>query len=97
VFFCKRGYGKNRGRTVNPSSIKYRPVNLLAVENAFESGDIVAPLSLVEKGVVSREKGKLPNIKILGMGEITKKVTISGCAVSETAKAKIEKIGGAIK
>jgi large subunit ribosomal protein L15 len=92
----KRGYGKNRARTVNPSSIKYLPINIAVLNKSFTDGDTVTSSSLVEKGIIKKKKGRFPNVKILGVGEITKKITVSGCPVSGSAKEKIEKAGGNI-
>ena len=73
------------------------PVNLNALEKAFSSGGRVTPSSLAKMGVIELYKGKNPKVKILGTGEITKKLNISGCAISGEAKAKIEKAGGMVK
>jgi large subunit ribosomal protein L15 len=89
-----RGRGKNSNKTIE---IKFRPVNLNQIETVFSSGDIVSPKTLVEKGVISKKSGNNPSVKILGDGEITKKVTVMSCAVSKSARAKIEKAGGVIK
>lgn len=90
----RRGYGKNRARTVNDSVVKPFPINLSAIEGVFANGDAVSPQALFEKGLVRKASGLLPRVKILGTGEFTKKVTVSGCACSESAKEKIEKAGG---
>jgi len=92
----KRGHGQNRARTVNSSVVKPTPVNLPSLEQAFSGGDSVTPASLIEKGVIKTKKGRIPRVKILGMGEITKKVAVSGCLVSLAAKEKIEKVGGSV-
>jgi len=57
---------------------------------------MVTPATLIEKGVVYTQSGRIPAIKILGDGEITKAVKISGCFISGSAKEKIEKAGGAV-
>jgi large subunit ribosomal protein L15 len=92
----RRGYGKNRARTINSSVVKPTPINLSILEEVFSDGDAVTPASLVEKGVLKKGKGRLPKVKILGMGDVTKKVKVSGCDVSESAKGKIEKAGGSV-
>jgi large subunit ribosomal protein L15 len=71
-------------------------VNVEAL-NIFESGTVISKASLFEKNLVKRVGGVIPGIKILGRGELTKKLIITECLVSETAKAKIEKAGGEIK
>ncbi|MSR71413.1 MAG: 50S ribosomal protein L15 [Candidatus Taylorbacteria bacterium] len=93
----RRGYGKNRSMTVDPSSRIFFPVNLSLVEKIFSSGDIVNPAACVAKGIVGTFKGGNPRIKILATGDITKKLTIVDCAVSASAKVKIEKAGGIVK
>lgn len=87
-----RGY---RFNTIKQYSIW--PVNLGLIEKVFLNGDKVTPFSLAKMGIVEPYKGKNPKVKILGTGEITKSVNISGCAISEEAKAKIEKAGGTVK
>jgi len=88
-----RGRGKNSNKP-----FQERPVviNLSIFETSFSSGDSITPTILVEKGVVSTISGNIPMIKILGDGEITKALKISGCFVSESAKEKIIKAGGTI-
>lgn len=90
---------KLRGRGVNQNkAITTKPVvvNLGLLEEIFTSGEAITPTILVEKGVVDTISGKIPAIKILGDGELTKTFKISGCSVSESAKAKIEKVKGTI-
>ena len=59
--------------------------------NAFEDGAEVTVAALVEKGIVSNPKD---GVKILGNGELTKKLTVKVNAFSESAKSKIEALGG---
>ena len=72
-------------------------INLDLIEIAYKNGETVKPSTLFAKGVIEQYKGKNQKIKILGTGEITKKVSIVGCTVSESAKTKIEKAGGSVK
>ena len=72
-------------------------VNLDLINAAFKAGATVKPSTLFAAGVVPQYKGKNQKIKILGSGEITKKITLVGCTVSASAKAKIEKAGGSVK
>ena len=90
---------KLRGRGVNqhkPVTDVSKPVNVEMIEAVFMAGDAVTPTTLVEKGVIATISGRIPKIKILGDGEITKSVKVSGCAVSASAKEKIEKVGGTV-
>ena len=72
------------------------PVNLEMLEKAYAAGSTVSPETLLAAKVISRQSGKVPEVKILGRGTVSKKLTISGCFVSATAKAAIEKVGGSI-
>jgi large subunit ribosomal protein L15 len=89
-----RGFGKNRARTVNNEKVLPVVVNLKVIENNFEAGDTVSPQTLIAKKVIPVMRGKVPQIKILGTGELTKKITLSGCIYSASVKAKVEKAGG---
>ena len=92
----RRGYGKNRARTVNDSVVRNIPVSLGALEAAFEAGARITPETLLQSGLVSGRKGKIPKVKILGSGALTKQLLVSGCSVSKTALAAIEKAGGSV-
>ena len=92
-----RGHGKNRARTVNEERVRPVAVNLSRLEAAFENGAVVSPKTLVAAGVLTTIRKKAPTVKILGTGEITKKVSVEGCEISASAKEKIEKAGGSVK
>jgi large subunit ribosomal protein L15 len=79
------------------SNSKFQIVNLDVLEKKFKEGEIVSPQTLLEKKLIRRIKGKMPKVKILGRGELTKKLIIKNCSVSKSAKEKIEKAGGNIK
>jgi len=91
-----RGHGKNRGRTINDSVVKPETVNLSALETSFREGEVVTPKTLLEKGLVRRQKGDTPRVKILGTGSLSKKLSVSDCMFSESARNAIEKAGGSI-
>lgn len=88
---------KLRGYRFNSIQTKPVVVNLSVIEAAFSSGETVNPATLMEKNVVTKALGKTPKIKILGTGELTKKITVAGCTVSASAKALIEKAGGTVE
>ena len=92
-----RGHGKNRAKTVNEERVLAVPVNLAKLEAAFENGATVSPKSLVIAGVISTVRRKAPAVKILGTGELTKKLNVENCQTSKSAKEKIEKAGGTVK
>jgi len=63
----------------------------VALLNSFEDGAVVDAAAIIEAGIVSA----CPNgLKILGTGELTKKITVKAAAFSESAKEKIEQAGG---
>ena len=69
---------------------KYVSVNVEVLDK-FNDGDEVTAEALLEKGIISKT---LDGVKILGRGEVTKKVTVKVAKISESAKEKIEKAGG---
>ena len=72
-------------------------MNLEVLEKKFNAGEKVTPEILLEKRIIRKIKGRIPLVKILGEGKITKSLTIEGCQWSKSAKEKIEKVGGTIK
>ncbi len=78
-------------------SIQHKPfvVHLRALD-IFPDGASVSPAILVQKKLVRAKSGRVPAVKILGDGDIKKKLIFSGLAVSKEAKQKIEKAGGEI-
>jgi large subunit ribosomal protein L15 len=96
--FIKR-VPKLRGRGVNGlRTIETKPVviNLDILEKTFALGAEVSPKTLLENKVISTIDGNIPIVKILAGGEITKKINVSDCVVSISAKEKIEKAGGTV-
>ena len=90
---------KQRGYAFTSIQAAALVVNLKDLETNFKAGDIVNPKVLTERGLIRVRKNasSMPVVKILGTGELTKKLTIAGCKVSESAKAAIEKVGGSIE
>lgn len=66
-------------------------VNVATLDKYFEDGAVVTVDALIEKGIL---KKTLDGVKILGQGEMTKKLTVQVNAFSESAKSKIEAAGG---
>jgi large subunit ribosomal protein L15 len=91
-----RGFGKNRARTVNSERVKAVPVNLSRIEAAFAIGETVSPRTLVAHGIVETVSRKVPQVKILATGTLTKKLVFEKCEMSEAAKVKIEAVGGTV-
>ena len=78
-----------RGFT-NRFAVNYATVNVSAL-NAFEDGAVVDLETLVEKRIVRKP---MDGLKVLGEGELTKKITVKATVFSATAKEKIEAAGG---
>jgi large subunit ribosomal protein L15 len=68
-----------------------QPVNLRDLEARFDDGADVTPASLSERGLASRKN--VP-VKILGVGDLSKKLTVSAHGFSKSAREKIEGAGG---
>ena len=84
----KRGFNNKRFKKI------YAVVNVGLLEDSFDEGALINDQSLREQGIV---KGKYDGIKILGVGEVSKKFKLSVNKVSDSAKEKIEKAGGSIE
>lgn len=78
-----------RGFT-NKWATEYVAINVSTL-NIFEDGDVVGPVELIQAGIIKKiEDG----IKIMGNGELTKKLTVQAMKFTATAKEKIEAAGG---
>jgi large subunit ribosomal protein L15 len=90
--------GKQRGSTskdampIGPFRTSTVPVNVAALDR-FDAGAEITPESLVEAGVIKNTK---VDVKVLGNGEVTKKLTVRVHAISATAREKIEQAGGTV-
>lgn len=90
-----RGYRQNTKSKIQKSKLAI--LDLKKLEKKFESGEIISPKTLLEKRIIRRIKGNLPQVKILGKGEIKKALIVENCKISKSAKEKIEKAGGSVK
>ncbi|HUO55887.1 MAG TPA: uL15 family ribosomal protein [Candidatus Paceibacterota bacterium] len=93
----RRGYGKNRARTVVGSRPASFAVSLGRLDALFENGTEITAKSFIEKGIVKGRGVALSPVKIVAGGEITKKFSISGVHASAQARAAIEKAGGSVR
>ncbi|MDB6080282.1 MAG: ribosomal protein [Akkermansiaceae bacterium] len=84
----KRGFNNYNHKT------KVEVVNVGQLDKAFDDGATVTEEALREAGLINRS---CEEIKILGNGELTKKLIISGGTISASAKEKIEKAGGSVE
>lgn len=69
-------------------------VNLARIDGAFKAGAVVDNDALIEHGLVKNDR--LP-VKVLGGGDVTKKLTIRVDAISAPARAKVEAAGGKVE
>lgn len=80
----KRGFNNRWGKTV-------AVVNIGELNDAFSGGEEITPEILAARNIA---KGRFDELKVLGDGEITKKLKISAHRFSQSAREKIEKAGG---
>ena len=86
-----RGPNKKMSMPFEPFRTHTQPVNLADLEARFEAGAEVTPASLKAAGLATRRD--VP-VKILGRGELTKKLTVTAHGFSKSAREKIEGAGG---
>ncbi len=91
--------GKLRGNTskdampIGPFRTYSQPVNLRHLEDRFEAGDEVTPETLKAKRLIRKVS---VDVKVLGVGELSKSLSVSAHGFSKTAKEKIEAAGGSV-
>jgi len=78
----------------NPNRVEAFPINVAQLEKLFDAGATVDLAALRAKGVVPK---LVEYVKILGEGDLKKKLTIKANGVSESARTKIEAAGGSIE
>lgn len=84
-----------RGFSNAPFKKDYVCFNLDFLNSKFNDGETVNKEALAAKGLISKTSATL--VKVLGNGEVTKKLTVEVDKVSKGAKEKIEKAGGSVK
>ncbi len=82
-----------RGFSNSPFRTDYEVFNLRDIETRYENGETVNKETLVLKGLLKKGTAL---VKVLGDGELTKKVSVDVDKVSASAKEKIEKAGGSV-
>ena len=68
--------------------ILYQVVNLDVLEKKFKEGEVVSPATLLEKKLVRRIRGRMPSVKILGNGELKKKLKFENVEMSQSVKGE---------
>jgi large subunit ribosomal protein L15 len=87
-----RGNTSKDAMPIGPFRTTTVPVNVAALD-AFDEGAEVTPESLVEKGLI---KNTRTDVKLLGQGELKKKLTVRVHAISASAREKVEAAGGSV-
>lgn len=87
---------KKRGYRFKSFQIKPVIISLQDIEDNFSSGEEVSPDSLSKKNLITR-KDLAIGVKVLSDGKLTKKIVLSGCLFSSSAKSAIENAGGEVK
>lgn len=98
VRYLIKRYPKLRGHRQKISGFRadVAVLNLDVLEKNFEAGAKISPKVLLEKGLISKIKGRMPQVKILATGKTKKAFEVSGCEISNKAKELIEKAGGKV-
>jgi len=84
----KRGFNNAR------FTIRYATINVSDLNNYFNDGDVVTPELLKEKKIIKKQ---LNGVKVLGNGELKKKLTVKANIFSASAISKIESAGGKVE
>ncbi len=71
--------------------VKAFVLNLRDIEKKFKAGEIVSQQSLLKKGLIDKIGGRIPQVKILGEGEMKKKLEFKGVKLSKSVQEKIKK------
>jgi len=82
-------FPKLRGYRFNRVFKNLAVVNIGDLDKKFQESEVVNPQTLIEKKLIRRIKGRTPKVKILGKGELTKKLIIEGCEMSEAVRSKL--------
>jgi len=90
-------YPKLRGYRFKASVNIPEIINLEILDKNFQENETVSPAILVEKKLIKSYKGIIPKVKILGKGDLTKKLIIENCIFSKTALEKAKKLKCEIK
>jgi len=85
----RRGYGRNRSRSINPRNVKPQVVNLGDLNKKLKDGEVVTKELLIERGLIEFNGP----VKILGGGRLTKKLSFGkDLLMSESVKQHVGKI-----
>lgn len=77
----------------NPFRVEYQVLNVNTLHERFEDGDTVSPATLAERGLLHKKDGL---VKVLGDGDLSKKLDVQVDAISKSAREKVESAGGTV-
>jgi large subunit ribosomal protein L15 len=86
-----RGKGKNKPKSVSPLIVNVEELNSL------KEGSVVTVSRLIKSDIIDKKEAKKRGVKILGKGELKKKLKIKDISCSRGAEEKIIKIGGIVR
>ena len=89
----QRGSTSKDAMPIGPHRTSTIPVNVAELERVFDAGADVTLETLIEKGLIKNTK---TDVKVLGNGELKKKLTVTAHAFSSSAREKIEAAGGTV-
>ena len=89
----QRGPYSKDAMPMGPHRTHTVPVNLRDLERVFDDGAEATLEAMVEKGLI---KNTRTDVKVLGQGELTKKLAVTAHSFSATAREKIEQAGGSV-
>jgi large subunit ribosomal protein L15 len=89
----ERGSTSKDAMPIGPFRTFTQSVNVRDLETRFEAGDEITPETLKERGLI---KNTRVDVKVLGQGDLTKKLSVTAHRFSATAKEKIENAGGSV-
>jgi len=87
---------KKKGYRVKNVPVQIVAVNIRDIERRFDSGAEITPKALVASGLVHKAWAKIPEVKILGSGEIKKNFVFKGCIFSKKVEEALQKSGSRI-
>lgn len=71
-------------------------VSLADLEKRFNKGDVITKEALLTKGLIHKDQGRIPRVKVLG-SQLSKSISVAGLETSRAARRAIERAGGTLK
>lgn len=87
---------KLRGYRFKTHQLKPTVINLAALDATFPADSEITRAALLARRLISKKSGRLPQVKILGDGILSKALKLKGLAYSASARQKVEAVGGSV-